>query len=353
MNQAIGKNPELMMEDSSFSEIIDKAINNIQESFEKSIQNFKGHMDEESSGQALNELIALQKEIEAFDEKLGFIVNSSKKLQAVSDNEILQNFHKDIETVNERIENLKRNVERLNEISSSIVKDASVEEMVEIIDALPKTPDVWSIKIRSPDINEGNFRNITIWDVELNQEVGNIILLEPGIEIKIHSHMPLTVAHHLVAKIDERYISFPYRIPKIKISNVSIDNNIEVTIKNLTGTKIENAIVVYNNMRAPNELFLDPYEISVFAIDDNLKENANFYIEKEEEIIAPIYEYKTIQEGEDKEEILRDLNEFQRNMADDVYISLPNLSYLMIKARILQENPNSAEGLIQSLRKNN
>jgi hypothetical protein len=336
-----------------FQEITEETISKIKNELESHLENFKGLTDEESSKQALEEIEELHRNLCEFKRRLELMAEGKTISTNLTESpEILNTISDDLDKVVKRLALLKINVDSLKNVSNELGREAGPEEMVEIIDAMPKSKQEWSIKVKSSQENQGHFRSVRILDVEDNRELCQIVLLEPGTEIKLTVDA-LVVSHHLVANIGDRLISFPYRIPKAKILSIKQNKRLEFTIKNLSEDLIKSVNIVCDGNILSNSFSLNPYELTLREIEFEVLSDSIFFLESQGELLNSGYEYNISHSNLNLEALISDLNQAQKNLIKEVYAQYNSLDPLYVKTIILKYNLDSIEAFLDILKVDN
>lgn len=328
------------------TDLVDQLLTQMQDSFTSHLTKFKNLIEEDSSVSALTEIESLYQDLLSLQQVL---VNQPCIKELDIDKQAFEKIAKDVEDIEIGVEVLRDNLGKIELIEREIGKDAGEEEMIEIIDVGQVDGQLKRIKIRSDEKNSGNFRGISIWDVENGEIVCKVLMIEPGAEVKIMTDVEICVDHHLVAKVDERFVSFVYRVPKVKIVNIAKKEKIEVAVKNLCDFKVSSFCVIANQNKVEFNLTLVPFELIVFEIDLDLRDNTVFYIEKDGELLSSAYEFKPEIDPDNSPDILSDLTSSQLNL---VKMALDRGNYLKVsevKNKVLTYNPESLEELMQIL----
>ena len=329
------------------TELIDQVISRIQDSFSGYVSMFKGLVDEDSSSQALREAGSLYTELQQLQADLEEIHRKNSEITGLPSTaqEEVARLREGLAEIEEGLQALAINLGKLKEVAAEFGKEAGPDDMVEIVDILPKNRQLRSIKVKSDERNSGVLRNVRIWDIEDEREVCHLLLIEPGVEIKVLASEALTPTHHLIAKIGERLVSFPYMIPKMKIVSVTKGKTIEITVRSLYHETIQEAGILVDGVKIDNPFTLDPFEIIAFEINENIQDNAILYIEKEGELLSSEYQFKLYPDSEDILGLLCDLNDFQKELVIKAVETIGNVSYLYIKKAVLAYSPESIEDL--------
>ena len=292
----------------------------------------------------------LKEKLEKLGENIELTAEISRKAETLKDSKaILDALQQELFKISQKIENLKKNLENIDNFSNQLKNDARPDERIEIFDVVRKITNEWCIKIRSADTNEGYFRNVKIIDVEDNIVVCELLLIEPGTEIKLKTENFLNVFHHLIGKIDEKIVSFPFRIPKVKILSVTTLDSIEIALKNLSDEEIQSASIICNGEVICNDINLNPLESHLFNADLKTLEISVFYVECNQEIISNSFQASIDEVTYDFSSFTEDLNDFQAKLFENAVIVFGENRVSDIKAAILRDNPESSEELYQLL----
>lgn len=316
-----------MQENPSEQEVVSKVLKSLETEFTTFLQSYTRLSRKRLSNINKNTIYDLRIELNSLQIKIQEAIQNNPEVpeQGISLSDIFQECQKmciNLQTLSSNTEKIKNQLLKLG-------KDAKSDSKLEIFTVKVKVKNEaanWVIEVRpSVDCTEC-FRNVKIIEVETNHEVACFLLVEPLVTLKKKIDYPLTPMNHLVAKIENKVVSDPFFIPKVKILAISpYDQGFAITLQNLSSENMMNFNLVDGFCNQIGQYTnLSPYQKSMYSFMCSSYGLVKIYVELDGVLLSQAFEL-TIQQ-EDFESNFAGFSENARNIARVIRDQYPALN---------------------------
>lgn len=276
---------------------ISQFIQSIEQSLNSLLGKYQIIASETSSQEAFTELCNLDNQITELDSKIKDIHKYEINTECLDrDREKLKTLQEELREVVQELRTLKDNVDNLKSLAEDLLLDPQDGDTLDIVDVDLKrkseNDERWTITVKAGNKNKGNFRNVKIVENENNILVPNILLIEPGMTVRVHCERPLNVGSYIFAKIDDSVILSQFYVFHLKIVEVINNNPSSIIIKNLSKEYISNSSIYGEGVQEQVIFEIQPFEtiiekltlqantekLVLYNLENSISLSANFII---------------------------------------------------------------------------
>lgn len=223
---------------------ISQFILSIEQSLNSIIGKYQIIASETSSQEAFVELCNLDDQVAELSSKIEEIHRYEINAESLDrDREKLKNLQEELREIIQELKSLKENVDNLKSLTEDLLLDPQEGDSLVIADVDLKMKSEsgqrWTVTVKAGNKNKGNFRNVKIVEGESNTVVSNILLIEPGMTVRVQTEKPLSVGSHISIQSENSTILNQFYIFHLKIEEV-ISNSSSIILKNLSDEYISN-----------------------------------------------------------------------------------------------------------------
>ena len=244
---------------------ISQFTQSIQQSLQSILSKYQIVASESSSQEALSEIHVLDDQVAELLTQIQEICSYQISPESLDrDREKLKDLQKELQDTIQILRTLKENVDNLKRLTEDLMLDPQENDKLEIIDIDLKRKGnsgfIWTVTIKSDIKNQGNFRNVKIVSNSTNQPICTILLIEPGMTIKVPLDTPPKIGEFISAKVENCLVSNDFYIFSLKIVEVTAKTG-DVVIKNLSNQDVLN-FKIYTEEYDMNNLYnIGAYDI--------------------------------------------------------------------------------------------
>lgn len=245
------------------SNTLSQAFSQVSDEITQIVQNLEDSKLTNSHDDLINLAENLHAQSENFYNRFVHLVRLQQSAPTSSSQVPLSTLTDKCDEIKEKLRHLTTKIEEMQQSQSRLRRDAETKELIHILD-VKKCDEDWVIKVRSNPSCEENFRNVDIWDIQLNTIVAQFKLIEPKVVIKKNINEQVIPKSYYVARIGDRIISKPFFIKVVTFIEFDYDGESTLTfkLKNLFNEELKNLVIEVN---------LKPYHvIDILSPDEEL-----------------------------------------------------------------------------------
>lgn len=316
---------------------ISQFTQSIQLSLQSLLNKYQIVASESSSQEALSEIQVLDDEVSQLLTKIQEICSYQITPESLDrDREKLKDLQKELQETIQVLRALKENVDNLKRLTEDLMLDPQEDDKLEIIDVDTKGKDkssiIWTVTIKSNTKNKGNFRDVKIMGSYNKSPVCTVLLIEPGMTIKVQCDLPLQVGEVVSAEFKNCIVSDKYYIFSLKIVEVA-ENTGDMVIKNLSSDDVLNFGIFLEGVTLNSFYNIGAYEI--IRIKNNFPIEANRVVLYDASTSYSISNYYQIKNAITPE-LQRDLTPDQRANFNTFMEKNPQADPIQVKLALIK-----------------